>query len=129
MFSLVTLVSISIDWIKYIYVTDRDIQQAVSEVQSELSEIPIYHFGETDNPNFIPLDPLVQGSSDENLSGDVRKEIKMRDNCFYIYTSGTTGNGSCLLLKTWPCVGENEEVGRGACSPGVSVRVNSFAIL
>lgn len=77
---------------KMIFVSrDRDIQQAVSEVQSELSEIPIYHFGETDNPNFIPLDPLVQGSSDENLSGDVRKEIKMRDNCFYIYTSGTTG--------------------------------------
>lgn len=70
---------------------EKDIQNPVSDIKSELSGIPVYHFGEADDPDFKPLDGVIEQSSDQNVSGDIRKEIKMRDNCCYVYTSGTTG--------------------------------------
>lgn len=71
---------------------EKDIQNPVSDIKSELSGIPVYHFGEADDPDFKPLDGVIEQSSDQNASGDIRKEIKMRDNCCYVYTSGTTGD-------------------------------------
>lgn len=70
---------------------EKDIQNPVSEIKSELSGIPVYHFGEADDPDFKPLDHKIEISSDQNVPEDTRKQIKMRDNCCYVYTSGTTG--------------------------------------
>ncbi|XP_034324906.1 long-chain fatty acid transport protein 6 isoform X2 [Magallana gigas] len=77
---------------KMIFVSrEKDIQNPVSDIKNELAGIPIYHFGEADDPDFKPLDGVIEESSDQDVSEEFRKEIKMIDNCCYVYTSGTTG--------------------------------------
>jgi acyl-coenzyme A synthetase/AMP-(fatty) acid ligase len=71
--------------------SDKDIQKPVTEIHEALTGIPVYHFGETDDPNFLALEPVLEKSSEENVGEDIRKEIRMADNSLYIYTSGTTG--------------------------------------
>ncbi|XP_048735135.1 long-chain fatty acid transport protein 2-like isoform X4 [Ostrea edulis] len=83
---------------KMIFVSrEKEIQRPVTDIHQALTGIPVYHFGEADDPNFLPLDPILEKSSEQNVGEDIRKQIRMTDNSLYIYTSGTTG--ATMVLK------------------------------
>ncbi|XP_062571942.1 long-chain fatty acid transport protein 6-like isoform X2 [Saccostrea cucullata] len=86
---------------KMIFISrDTGLQSPVSEIYHELNGIPVYHFGESSDSNFIPIDPIIEKSSNENVGEDIRKFIRMKDNSLYIYTSGTTGLPKAAYIPT-----------------------------
>ncbi|XP_048735133.1 long-chain fatty acid transport protein 2-like isoform X2 [Ostrea edulis] len=86
---------------KMIFVSrEKEIQRPVTDIHQALTGIPVYHFGEADDPNFLPLDPILEKSSEQNVGEDIRKQIRMTDNSLYIYTSGTTGLPKAAYIPT-----------------------------
>ncbi|XP_061172965.1 long-chain fatty acid transport protein 2-like [Saccostrea echinata] len=98
---------------KMIFISrDTDLQNPVSEILQELHGIPVYHFGESRDSNFIPMDSIIERSSNENVGEDIRKCIRMKDNSLYIYTSGTTGLPKAAYIP-------NEKLVKGAWSMAI----------